>query len=374
MSLLLKMIKWLVIFAVIIGGAGWAFLNYHPVWGGKPDAESLAKMQASKHFDGTKFNNLEVTPVRTATNEEQVSLLGWAWKMINPPAGKNPSEPLPTVQLDNSQWQNGSVAWLGHSTTLFKTGDKQFITDPVFYRASPVPFTGTPFEMSHKPTIDELPMLDAVLISHDHYDHLDYQAIKEIVEKGKAKQFIVPLGVKAHLQRWGVESDKITELDWEENTKVGDVAITFVPARHFSGRTLGAENPTLWGGYVVKSPDLSLYFSADSGYGKHYADIIAKYAPFDFVMIENGAYGEGWALIHETPEQGVQALKDIQATKAMPIHWGKFDLASHPWKDPIMRFTKAANEAGFNIATPRIGQIFQINAELPKEAWWENVK
>ena len=373
MSLFINIIKWLVIFALIIAAAVWAFLTFHPVWGGKPDAASLAKMQASKHYDGTKSHNLEPTVLRTASEEEQPSLLAWAWKMLNPPQGKNPSEPLPNVKLDNQLWKNGAVAWLGHSTTLFKTDNQQFITDPVFYRASPVPFTSTPFAMTHKPLIDELPPIDAVLISHDHYDHLDYQAIKEINEKGKAKRFIVPLGVKAHLQRWGVADDKITELDWEENTKVGDVTVTLVPARHFSGRTLGAESPTLWGGYVVKSPDLSLYFSADSGYGKHYAEIIAKYAPFDFVMIENGTYDKGWALIHEMPEQGVQALKDIHASKVMPIHWGKFDLANHPWKEPIERFTQAAHQAGFDVATPRIGEIFSIYDELPKTAWWEEV-
>ncbi|OOF52171.1 MBL fold metallo-hydrolase [Rodentibacter trehalosifermentans] len=372
MNLLIKLVKWIVILAVMIGIAVWVFLTYHPVWGGKPDAASLAKIQASKHYDGTQFQNLEKTPL--ITSEEPLSLWQWAYNHLTTAEDKNPNAPLPTVKLDNSQWQNGSVAWLGHSTTLFKTGGKQFITDPVFYRASPVPFTGEPFAMTNKPVIDDLPNIDVVLISHDHYDHLDYQTIKEIVAKGKAKQFIVPLGVKAHLVRWGVPAERITELDWEEQTNVGDIAITFVPARHFSGREMNVQNPTLWGGYVVKSPDLSLYFSADSGYGKHYAEIIAKYAPFDFVMIENGAYDPKWALIHEMPEQGVQALKDIHATKAMPIHWGKFDLANHPWKEPIERFTKAANEAGFDIATPQIGEVFHIHGKLPQTSWWESVK
>ncbi|OOF57602.1 multidrug transporter [Rodentibacter myodis] len=364
-------LKWLVILVVLIAAAIYAFLNFHPVWGGKPDAESLAKMQASKHYDGKKFNNLE--PTALVTSDEPLSIWQWAYNHLTTSENKNPNEPLPTVKLDNHQWQNGSVAWLGHSSVIFQTAGKKFITDPVFYRASPVPFTGEPFAMTNTPTIDDLPQIDVVLISHDHYDHLDYQAIKEIVAKGKAKQFIAPLGVKAHLVRWGVKAENITELDWEEQTNIGDIAITFVPGRHFSGRELNIQNPTLWGGYVVKSPDLSLYFSADSGYGKHYAEIIAKYAPFDFVMIENGAYDQKWLLIHELPEQGVQALREINATKAMPIHWGKFDLANHHWKEPIERFLNAAEPAGFDIATPKIGQIFQIE-QLPKEKWWEEVK
>ena len=371
MTVIFTFFKWLLGIAVLLGAVVYAFFTFHPVFGGKPDEASLAKMQASKHYNGKQFQNLEETP--TLTSEEELSIWKWAYNHLTTGEDKNPTEPLPTVKLDNSQWQNGSIAWLGHSTTMFQTGGKKFITDPVFYRASPVPFTGSPFEMTHTPTIDELPELDVVLISHDHYDHLDYLAIKEIVAKNKAKQFIAPLGVKAHLIRWGVKPESITELDWEEQTQVGDVAITLVPARHFSGRNLGDQSPTLWGGYVVKSPDLSLYFSADSGYGKHYAEIIAKYAPFDFVMIENGAYNEKWALIHEFPEQGVQALKDVGATKAMPIHWGKFDLAEHHWKNPIERFTKAAEPAGFDIATPKIGQIFNIE-NLPKEKWWESVK
>lgn len=162
---------------------------------------------------------------------------------MNTPKDKNPNEPLPTMKLDNSQWKNGSVAWFGHSAIMLQTDGKKFITDPVFYRISPVPFTGTPLEMTKTPTIDDLPELHVVLISHDHYDNLDYQAIKEIVAKNKAKQFIAPLGVKAHLVRWGVKPEAITELDWEEQTKVGDIEITLVPGRRFCGRTLEGLKP-----------------------------------------------------------------------------------------------------------------------------------
>ncbi|OOF55863.1 MBL fold metallo-hydrolase [Rodentibacter genomosp. 2] len=371
MKAIFLILKWFILLTAIIAVGVYAFLKFHPVWGGQPDVASMAKIQASKNYNGTQFQNLEPTPL--LTSEEPVSIWQWAYNRLTATKGKNPSESLPTVKLDNNRWQNGSIAWLGHSSVIFQTGGKKFITDPVFYYDSPVPFTVEPFAMTNKPVIDDLPEIDVVLISHDHYDHLDYRAIKEIVEKGKAKHFVVPLGVKAHLVRWGVAADMITELDWQEQTRVEGIAITFVPARHFSGREMNGQNQTLWGGYVVKSPDLSLYFSADSGYGKHYAEIIAKYAPFDFVMIENGAYDPKWALIHEQPEESVQALKDIQATKAMPIHWGKFDLANHPWKEPIERFLAAAESANFDIATPKIGQIFHIE-DLPKEKWWEAVR
>ncbi|MBN6066168.1 MBL fold metallo-hydrolase [Aggregatibacter actinomycetemcomitans] len=366
--IIMKIFVVFLLLVTLIAGAGFAFYTFHPVFGGTPDEASMAKIRASKAFNGTEFVNLE--PTELLTSDESPSILEWGWKMLNPPEGKHPVKPLPTVALDKSQITDGSVVWFGHSTVLFRTGGQTFITDPVFYKASPVPFTGKPFDMSHVPTVAELPDIDTVLISHDHYDHLDYRAIREI--DAKTKRFIVPLGVKAHLQRWGIADDKITEMDWEEQTRAGNADITYVPARHFSGRTF-ERNKTLWGGYVVKSPDLSIYYSADSGYGKHFADIIAKYGPFDFAMIENGAYDKGWALIHETPEEAAKAAGEVGSSLVMPIHWGKFDLANHRWKDPIERFTRAAAEQNLRIATPKIGQVFQL-AQPPQEKWWEGLE
>ncbi|MDO4879259.1 MAG: MBL fold metallo-hydrolase [Neisseria sp.] len=368
-TVIVRTLLTLTVLTAVAAASGYAFYTLHPVFGGRPDAASMAKIRASKAFNGSRFENLEPTPL--ITSQEQPSLIEWGWKMLNPPPGKHPAAPLPSLPLDLAQFKEHSAAWLGHSTVLFRNGGQTFITDPVYYRASPVPFTGRPFAMTHTPAVAELPEIDAVLISHDHYDHLDYRAIREI--DAKAKHFIVPLGVKAHLQRWGIADSKITELDWEEQTQIGGVQITLVPARHFSGRTL-ERNTTLWGGYVVKSPDYAVYFSADSGYGRHFADIIAQYGPFDFAMIENGAYGPGWALIHETPEQAVKAAADVGAKRVLPIHWGKFDLADHGWKDPIERFSRAAYERYLQTATPKIGQIFQMDGELPQEKWWEGLE
>lgn len=370
MSCFFSLLKWLAGLIILLAAAIYAFLEFHPTFGGKPDAESLLRIQSSPNFNGEIFVNLEETAIRTS--EEELSWGNWILAKFNPPKGKRPAQPLPTIPLNINQFKNGSVAWFGHSSVLLKTGDKFLMTDPVFYDASPVPFTVEPFPMTHKPSIDELPYLDAVLISHDHYDHLDYRAIQQL--ESKTQQFIVPLGVKAHLQHWGVPNEKIIELDWDEQAKVGEVNIILVPARHFSGRSFSTQNSTLWGGYVIKSPDLSLYFSADTGYGTHFAKRIAQYAPFDFVMVENGAYNEKWSLIHELPEQAIQAVNDLHATKAMPIHWGKFDLAEHHWKESIERFMTSAELHQVQTATPKIGEVFNIFETLPNERWWEKLE
>ncbi|UOO80932.1 MBL fold metallo-hydrolase [Uruburuella testudinis] len=367
---LLTVLKWLLAAALLLVAAVVAFVYLHPTFGGKPDAASMAKIQASPQFDGEKFNNAEPTGIDTSAGGSP-SLLDWLSSVLNPPEGKQPGEPLPSVKLDAAQLQNGDFVWLGHSTVLLKTDNQTLITDPVFYRASPIALAGSPFAVTHTPITADLPPLDAVLISHDHYDHLDYRAIKEIAPK--TKRFYVPLGVKAHLQRWGIADNKIIELDWHESAKLGNIDLTLAPARHFSGRNFNNRFSTLWGSWVVKSPDLSLYFNGDSGYGRHFADIGAQYGPFDFAMIENGAYNENWANIHMTPEQSVQAAQDVRAAAVMPVHWAKFDLAYHTWREPIERFMAAAEDTPLQTATPQIGQVFNIR-QLPQVHWWEGVK
>ncbi|GAA5107501.1 MBL fold metallo-hydrolase [Orbus sasakiae] len=370
MHIFISIIKWAIIIFIILSIGVYLFLHFHPVFGGSPDEQSLTRIHQSKAFDGQQFNNIE--PTVKLTSDEDGSLLKWIGSYFTPPKGKNPNQPLPTLMLEPSTLINNDFVWFGHSTVLFKTENKIFITDPVFYNASPVPFTGNAFNMTHKPTIDELPQIDAVLISHDHYDHLDYKAIQKLDKK--TELFVAPLGVKGHLQHWGIENQKIVELDWDEHIHIDNVTLTFVPARHFSGRRLNQDNPTLWGGYVVKSPDLSLYFSADSGYGTHYAERIKKYGPFDFAMIENGAYDKDWASIHEFPEQTLQAINDIGVHKILPIHWGKFDLANHSWKEPIERLLEIVKPYNdISLATPKIGQVFNIKKPLPNELWWRQV-
>lgn len=249
------------------------------------------------------------------------------------------------------------------------------MTDPIFYNASPVPGFVRPYKMTNRPQIKDLPNIDAVLISHDHYDHLDYEAIQEM--ENKVKHFYVPLGVKAHLQRWGVSDDKITEFDWYESTQIGDVKLILTPSRHFSGRGLTNRNSTLWASWVVKSPQISLFFSGDSGYGKHYKEIGKRFGPFDVALMEDGQYNERWPDIHMMPEQSVQASIDLKAKHVLPVHWGKYNLSLHKWKEPIQRFLAEADKNNIITLTPKIGQQFTLESPPTPQTqgkWWKGVE
>jgi L-ascorbate metabolism protein UlaG (beta-lactamase superfamily) len=216
--------------------------------------------------------------------------------------------------------------------------------------------------------IEDLPSIDVVIISHDHYDHLDYGSIRKIKEM--VKQFIVPLGVGSHLEKWGVNPASIIE-DWWNEIKIEGLTIASTPARHFSGRSLTDRNATLWCSWVIKGENTNIFFSGDSGYGPHFIEIGAKYGPFDLTLMECGQYDRRWAAIHMTPEEAVQAQLDVKGKMMIPIHWGAFTLALHDWTDPIDRVTKAAETQNLAISTPRIGETVYISSEdYPRNMWW----
>ncbi len=356
------------------------YINLHPTFGDSPSAESKTKIEQSANFDGEHFQNLvqtQASTIRVSGNKLN------KWKLLKnfiaPPKGKNP-ELVHTQPLNAKSLNNGEFIWLGHSTVLFKTDDTTIITDPVFHNASPVPFTVEPFAMSNTPIIEELPFIDAVLISHDHYDHLDYKGIQQLDEK--VGHFYVPLGVKAHLLRWGISDDKVSEYDWYEeavinNKKGKNVQLVFAPSRHFSGRGIFNHRQTLWGSWVVLAPELKVYFSGDGGYSPEFAKIGEKFGGFDMAFIEDGAYNKRWQQVHMLPEQSAQAGIDVGAKVILPIHWGKFDLSTHQWTEPVRRIKTALNkhnetlseEDKVQLATPRIGETFSVE-EFGQTEWW----
>jgi L-ascorbate metabolism protein UlaG (beta-lactamase superfamily) len=238
--------------------------------------------------------------------------------------------------------------------------------------AAPHPWLGRQRFNSQMPIeISELPEVDAVIISHDHYDHLDYQSIKEL--KDKVAHFFVPLGVGNHLRRWKVADANISELDWWQEEMYGDLKIAFTPSRHMSGRGLTDQSATLWGSWVIQSDSINIFFSGDGGYGKHFKTIGEKYGPFDVGLMECGQYNELWADVHMMPEETALAAEDVNARLIVPIHWGSFALATHSWIDPVERILQAATAKGQVVATPQIGEPITIPGSLNKTftQWWK---
>ena len=364
--LIWKLVLGLVLLLLLLVVSGALFIQFAPVFGGKPDTASMRKLSASDHYDGHIFANLIPTRVSTPTDTE-VSVMDY----LSPPAGKNPTDPLPSRSFNKNDFKNGDFVWFGHSTVLMRMDDATIITDPVFYSAAPVSFAVKPFAMRVENSIDDLPEIDIVLISHDHYDHLDYRAIQEM--DSRVKKYLVPLGIKAHLQRWGVADNKIVEMDWYEDELFGSVRFTLTPARHFSGRGLTNRFTTLWGSWVVQSNSLSAYFSGDSGYFDGFKTIGERFGPFDIAFLEDGAYNDAWSQIHMNPEESVQASIDLNAKIYVPIHWGKFDLAVHKWTDPVVRAKTAAQQNNVQVATPVIGAVFTAE-DYPQSEWWGRVQ
>ena len=354
--------------SALVAIAGVSFINLSPQFGGKPSELSLKKMNNSPNFKEGIFINKEKTLQST----------GFKWQTI-PQFFTNGNNKVPNFEIpvethkksdfvsDNNQ---SKITWFGHSAALVEMEGLTIFIDPMLGEvAAPHPMLGSKrFNKVHPISIDSLPIIDVVLISHDHYDHLDYGSILKLKEK--VKQFYVPLGIKAHLTEWGVSEEKITEFDWWENINYKGVEFVSTPARHFSGRGF-TRNNTLWCSWVLKSESNSIFFSGDSGYGNHFKEIGEKYGPFDFSMMECGQYNEQWAQIHMTPEETIQASIDVQTKLMMPIHWGAFKLALHEWTDPIERSSKKAIELNVKMATPKVGETIVLNGgKFPSEKWW----
>lgn len=298
------------------------------------------------------------------------------WDFLFADNDRKPGVDLPTQKVDFNQILNAKpdelkVTWVGHSSQIINIDGKIVVTDPVYDNKTvfmgPSRYNGNvPFNL------DDLPEIDLVVISHNHYDHLNSTTIEKI--HPKVKHFITPLLVGAELEKMGVPREKITELDWwEEITLFDNFLIALTPTQHFSGRGLLDRNETLWGSYVIKGPYHKIYFSGDSGYFDGFKKIGDKYGPFDYTFMECGAYNEKWHFVHMFPEESVQAHIDLKGKIMQPMHWGTFDLALHAWYDPMIRVAKAADSLGVKLSTPIVGETITIDENLVTERWWEKV-
>lgn len=360
----------LIVVAIIV--VVFLVINYYPTFGGKASKEKRRSFEQSRNYRDGKFRN----QITTEMDSGFANTLSIARDFIKGNPNAKPSSPLPmgTVEHPGNQQQDGNqakVTWFGHSALMVEVDGKVLLLDPMLGQvSSPFPPIGTKRYSTTLPIeIEQLPVIDAVLFSHDHYDHLDYGTIKKI--KDKVKHFFVPLGVGSHLERWGVDPSRITEHDWWDESEFHGLIFACTPSRHFSGRNLTDRDSTLWCSWVIEGQDAKVYFSGDSGYGPHFAEIGEAYGPFDITLMECGQYDGRWAAIHMMPEETVQAHVDLQGKVMIPIHWAGFTLSLHDWYEPVERAMKAAQEQGVRMTTPKIGETVVVeSAEHPVAAWW----
>jgi L-ascorbate metabolism protein UlaG (beta-lactamase superfamily) len=340
-----------------------------PAFGKDPKGKRLERIKQSPNYKDGAFQNEHPTEMM----RKEASYTKMTWELINKPDENKPQMELPSVKINLKTLsdEKPSIVWFGHSSYLIKTKGKNILVDPVFSGyASPISFVGKSFTGSDVYSVNDMPdSIDICIITHNHYDHLDYRTIQKI--HPRVKQFYTALGVGADLEDWGVDANKIVELDWwEGNTYKDSIRITAVPARHFSGRGL-TRGKTLWAAYVLDVNGYRIFVGGDSGYDSHFKAIGEKFGSFDIAMIECGQYGKDWPLIHMTPEETATAAKEINTKVLLPVHWAKFSLALHPWNEPIDRLLKATAENGVAVTTPLIGEPVILENTLPNKVWWK---
>ena len=348
------------------------FINTYPSFGGKNSSADIKRFSNSDNFYDGVFNNLSTTNM----NMSLLDMMSLGYKFLFDKNNRFPKKEPPINSIDSNKINNikddFAMVWFGHSTFYVKLDGYHILLDPMFSEVpAPLPFLGNKRFQSKLPlNIDDLPEIDFVFISHDHYDHLDYESIIRLSQR--VKHFYVPLGVSNHLEEWGVEKDRILEFDWWDSIELNNLNITFTPARHFSGRNINNRFSSLWGSWVINGLNTNLFFSGDSGYDSHFKTIGDKYGPFDYALMECGQYNKLWCNIHMMPEETAQAAIDVQAKTTIPIHWGSFALAFHEWNEPVERFTKKADELNLNFMVPKVGEIIYKNNKNELNKWWIN--
>jgi len=345
--------------------------NFLKQFGGTPTQDLKSRYAQSDRWIKGKFRNIE----RTDLSMDIFKLPSIIYKQFVINRKRTPETPLPVLLFDKERFLETSdqtkMIWYGHSAIMMRVMDKTILIDPMLGSdTTPIaPVANPRFSKDTLPLIDDFPSIDLVCITHDHYDHLDYDSIRKLIPK--TNQYFVALGVKRHLTAWGVHPDKVTEFEWYDSHTCGSVQITFTPTRHFSGRGLRDRMMTLWGGWLIQSPQEKIWFSGDGGYGKHFSEIGQRLGPFDFAFMECGQYNDDWRPVHLFPDESIQAALDAAAQKVMPVHWGGFDLSyQHNWHQPPEEFVKHALTANLDFALPRIGEIFTVDSILEEE-WWK---
>lgn len=355
--------------ALLIGSCAYV---QHPKFGTLPDGDRRAIIERSPHYVDGEFRNLMPTPMFA----EDRSLLSVFISNRRIRAERlRPESEIPSVRTDLKVLEPDEdiVVWFGHSSYFVQLGGKRLLIDPVFSSdAAPVRWANRAFEGTSSYSAQDMPEIDYLLITHDHWDHLDYPTV--VALKPKVGKVITGLGVGAHFERWGYPSEMIREGDWYTALDLDEgFSVHILPARHYSGRSL-RRNQTLWVGFALETPQRRLFFSGDSGYGPHFEEIGHRFGGFDLVALDIGQYDPRWPYIHKNPEEGAQAAQDLRGKALLPGHIGRFSLAKHPWDDPFERIAAASEGKDYRLLLPRIGEPIRLDDEQQRfSRWWEEV-
>jgi L-ascorbate metabolism protein UlaG (beta-lactamase superfamily) len=350
--------------------AAWAWRDVSEAFGAPPAGDRGERVRRSPQFRDGKFHNTvpaRLLPPGSGWQTFRELLFG---KQKRKPTGIVPvigADPQPELPADGLH-----VTWYGHSSALIEIEGRRILFDPVWSeRCSPSSIVGP--RRLHPPPVplDRLPRLDAIVISHDHYDHLDMATVRTLARTQSAP-FLMPLGVGGHLDRWGVPADRIIELDWNDSVTIAGLRLVAAAARHFSGRKFTRDN-TLWASWVVIGSQRRVFYTGDSGYFDGYAGIGAEYGPFDVTMIQIGAYGTAWPDIHMTPEDGATAHLDLGGGLLIPLHWATFNLALHDWAEPADRIWREAKARDIRLAVPRPGERIDVDDPPAVDGWWQTI-
>ena len=368
-----RILKFL-IFVLVLMSVGAGVLYWSSDWGatlgGKIEGERLAKINASPNFaEGRAQNTVE-------TSMGSGDVMEFVVEYFRGAGERKPPQPVPMVETDPSVLysiddQGIRFMWVGHSTVYLEVDGTRVLIDPVWSdRASPFKIAGPRRSHPVPIVLADLPPIDVVVISHDHYDHLDPGVIRELAPLGV--RFAVPLGVGADLEAWGVATDQISELDWWEGANVGSLALIATPARHFSGWQVTDRDRTLWASWTLVGPKSRVFYSGDSGWQDDFEKIGNEYGPFDLTIMKCGAYGDGWPDIHINGIQAVKAHQLLKGRKMLPVHWLTFDLALHPWEEPIVQAVETGAELGVEVVTPQLGELIDLQERSTTTRWWES--
>ncbi len=360
--------------AAVLAAAGCGVLS-QPQFGALMTGARLERAKANPQYRDGRFVNLQPeTPTSFGT------MVGYLARQFSGDEVRVPPAPLPVLAVDPAALAAAPPAsglrafWIGHASVYVEIDGLRLLLDPVFAeRVSPIAIGPKRF---HPPPIAlaDLPRIDAVLISHDHYDHLDMETVRVLAARGT--RFFVPLGIGAHLERWGVPLAQIEEMEWWQRKTLGGVEFVCTPTRHYSGRSLGDRSATLWSSWSVLGPRHRFFYSGDTGYGTHFQEIGSRLGPFDLAFVKIGAYGPGqsWIDIHMPPEEAVQANRDVGAKRMFPVHWSTFNLAYHDWDEPVRRAVAEARRTGVELVTPKLGEWVDADRAFASTSWWEAVR